>query len=174
MKKYPEIYESVLSPDIGPKDNAAIISDLLREICRTVGARYDGKLKEFYTGRSWRVRVESRDNDSREPYRVLDVGESQIAGKKICLHAGQDGAIAHRRIAYCESRITGGLNPAEELPAGSITQTFGTIWVYTSGDFGNYTAQYVAAIVARAYVEALERRLPDRFILVDQRALVLP
>ena len=176
MKKYPEIYESVLSSDIDPKDNAVIISDLLREICRMVGARYDGGLKEFRTGRNWRVRIENQDDGDDHPYHVLDVGESKNANKKVCLHAGIEGSIAHKEIAWCESDTVWNPNKAGTFgpPVGDIVQLCGTIRVHVAGDFGNYTAQCAAVIVARAYVEALERHLPDRFILVNQKALDLP
>ena len=137
-------------------------AELLHEICQIVGAQYDGGLKEFRTGRIWRIRIEDQREHSDSLRFVLDVGEDKVPDRKLCLNAGAEGSVARREISYCANRLF-----PEQI------QTSGTVRVYVAGNFGNYTPQCVAVLVANAYFEASRRHLPEWDLLANEKALRL-
>lgn len=161
MKKYPEIYKT--SPS---SENAAeITADLLREISDIVRPKYENG--EFSTGRTWRICIVDSLAGQNAHY-VLDVGESEHAGTRLALSVGQEGSFRNVTIAYCDNHFVN--NGDFEI----TQQDVGSFTVCAAGNFGNYTAQLVTAIVARVYLETLERRLPGHAYLVDPRILDLP
>lgn len=154
---FPIIYESVFgeagNPEFTARD-AAINSDLLRLICeRLVNIKLnDG---EFGTRNPFRLRIEDQHDDEDRPHYVLDVGGS----------INQELLESCMSVDYCD-------NYSDK--DRTIKQARGKFKVWASKRVGNFSGEFAATALARAYVDALKAHFPDFFILVDDNKLELP
>ncbi|MBR0133753.1 hypothetical protein IJM16_00600 [Candidatus Saccharibacteria bacterium] len=154
---FPIIYESVYGEEGNPEftaRDAAINSDLLQLICeRLVNIKLnDG---EFGTRNPFRLRIEDQHDDEDQPHYVLDVGNS----------INQDPLENCVSVDYCD-------NYSDK--DRTIKQARGKFKVWASKRVGNFSSEFAATALARAYVDALKTHFPDFFILVDEKKLELP
>lgn len=153
--KYPTIFCTIFGDEEHPEftaRDATINSEVIREACAMVRPRLiDGM---FGTGRNWRITIKDRHDDEKTPHYVLDFGEGRPEDPACTLEIG-----------YCDN-FSKGVNDIEQKP--------GTFTVEAAGDFGNYSKQLAATVVARAYAKALDRNYPDISVLVDDRTLDTP
>ena len=154
---FPIIYEAVF----GDKDNpeftardAAINSDLLQMICeRLVNVKLNNG--EFGTRYAFHLRIEDQHDDEERPHYVLDVGDS----------ANAEMLKSQLEVVYCD-------NYSDK--DRTIKQARGKFTVFASQRVGNFTGEFAAVALARAYVDALKAHFPDFYILMDDKKLELP
>ncbi len=154
---FPIIYETVFGEEDNPEftaRDAAINSDLLQFICeRLVSVRW--KNGEFGTRYAFRLRIEDQHDDEDQPHYALDVGDS----------SNQEVLENRLEVDYCD-------NYSDK--DRTIKQACGKFTVFASRRVGNFTGEFAAAALARAYVDALKAHFPDFFIMVDDSKLELP
>lgn len=167
---YPHIRESVFgdfaNPDITTADSATN-SMLLRFICKRMPVRYNGETGEFESEYPWRIRIEDQHDDEAAPHYVLDVSSHPVTKEGHSLPLSSERSVT---VTYCDNHSTLKSGRTLAHPEGVIEQARGHFKVAVWADCA-YDMKKVTIEVARAYVESMQKTLPDYFVLINENAL---
>ena len=129
-----------------------------------MNVHYNDYTDEFESDYSWCIRIEDNHHDENTPHYILEVG-SHPADQL------PDSSKRKVRVPYCDNHSVMRNDSENTGERSVIEQARGRFTVTVWSDY-HYDMQKTAVKVARAYIEAMQKTLPDYFVLIDENHLL--